>query len=133
MAENGLEFTDFESAALIYNSVLTVNEKHARLEVLAESTADETLKVQIAERLRVDREDMDAFYNNTGDFIYKADVYDPEYDKPDTIGYFRTAGLAYEHAKKKGFKFEIEKYRIIDADTPPPKRKGYANPFYSPI
>ena len=130
MAENALEFTDFESAALIYNSELTVNEKHARLEALAESTADETLKEQIAERLRVDREDMDAFYSNTGDFIYKADVYDPEYDcEPYTIGYFKTAGLACEHAKKKGFTFKIEKHRIIDADTPPFKSKGYANPF----
>ncbi|MCH5205974.1 MAG: hypothetical protein J1F09_03405 [Oscillospiraceae bacterium] len=36
MTENGLEFTDFEKAALIYNSDLTVNEKHARLEALAE-------------------------------------------------------------------------------------------------
>lgn len=132
MAENGLTFTDFEKAALIYNSDLAVNEKHTRLEALAESTADETLKEQIAERLRVDREDMDAFFNNTGDFIYKADVYDPEDDKPDTIGYFRTAGLAYEHAKKKGFKFAIEKYRIIDADTPPYKSKGYTNPFLFP-
>lgn len=74
MAENGLLFTDFEKAALIYNSALTVNEKHTRLEALAESSADETLKAQISERLRVDREDFDAFYNNTESFIYKADV-----------------------------------------------------------
>lgn len=80
MVENGLEFTDFEKAVLIYNSDLTVNEKHTRLEAIAADTADETLKAQIAERLRVDKEDMDAFYNNSEGFIYKADVYDPEYD-----------------------------------------------------
>lgn len=133
MAENGKEFTDFEKAALIYNFGLTVNEKHARLETLAESSDDETLKGQISERLRVDREDMDAFYNNTEGFIYKADVYDPEYDpEPDTIGYFKTAELAYEYAKKKGFRFEIEKHCMIGGDTRPLKSKSYVNPYMFP-
>lgn len=74
MVDNGLLFTDFEKAVLIYNSCLTVNEKHARLEALAENSANEILKAQIAERLRIDREDFDAFYKNTESFIYKADV-----------------------------------------------------------
>lgn len=133
MADNGFLFTDFEKAALIYHSDLTVNEKHARLEALAESSADETLIAQIAERLRVDREDFDAFYNNTEGFIYKADIYDPEYDpEPVTIGYFKTAELAYEYAKKKGFKFEIEKHRIIDDNISPFKPKSYFNPYIFP-
>lgn len=129
MAENGLEFKDFEKAALIYNSDLTVNERNARLEALAESSADETLKAQIAERLRVDREDIEAFYNNTEGFIYKADVYDPEYgSEPDTIGYFKTAELAYKYAKKRSFKFEIEKHWIIGDNVRPLKSKDYFNP-----
>lgn len=129
MTENDLEFIDFEKAVLIYNSDLTVNEKHVRLEALAESTIDETLKAQITERLRSDRENIEAFYNNTEGFIFQAQIYDPKYGLyPDTIGYFKTADLAYAHATKTSFEFKIEKQLTIGNDSRPFRHKGYFNP-----
>ncbi len=48
----GREFTDFEKAALIWNAPhRTLSERIAALEELAESTSDELLKTQIAERI----------------------------------------------------------------------------------
>lgn len=130
MSENGLEFTDFERAALIYHSGLTVNEKHKRLEALGESTADEALKAQIAERLRVDREDMDAFKNNTEGFVYEALIFDPEaYGEPDLIGFFGAFDFAYSRAEKSGFEFEIKKHKLVGNNNPPHKYKNYYNPY----
>lgn len=129
MAEKALAFTDFERAALIFHSDLTINEKHIRLETLAERTTDKNLKTQITERIRVDREDIEAFYNNCEGFIFLAQVFGPKYaPEPDTLGYFKTAKLAYAYAKKTGYEFTIEKQLIISDDTCPFRHKVYLNP-----
>ena len=65
MEQNHLEFTDFEKAALIYDSGLPVLRMLELLEQLAEKTEDASLKKQILARLASDRQDLEAFRGNT--------------------------------------------------------------------
>lgn len=128
MSENGLEFTDFERAGLIYNSYLLPEEKHKRLEMLLAETGDEKLRAQLEKRLRSDMEDIKAFKNNTEGFVYVVNSYEYGID-PFACGYFARFEPAYELGKKQGCKFEIEKYRIVGYNGIEPLfSKGYLNP-----
>ena len=130
MEQNNLRFTDFEAAGLIYNSHLTPEERHRRLEALAAETDDARLKSQIATRLQVDREDMDVFKNNAEGYVYVVNSKEDGEDCP--CGYFANFELAYEHGKKQGCKFSIEKYRLVGwGGMEPLKGKGYFNPNIS--
>lgn len=70
MEQNNLNFTDFESAALIYHSWLSVSEKHKRLEEIAAETKDANLRKQITEILTLEKEDLKAFHENIKGFVY---------------------------------------------------------------
>ena len=128
MEQNNLRFTDFEAAGLIYNSHLPPEERHRRLDALAAETDDARLKSQIAARLKIDREDIDIFKNNTEGYVY---VLNSKEDGEESYpcGYFANFDLAYEHGKKQGCEFEIEKHRIVGLNGMLPlKSKGYFNP-----
>lgn len=129
MERNHLEFTDFEKAALIYHSGLPVPEMLDRLEKLAKTTEDATLRKQILARLACDRQDMEAFRNNAEGYVYAVETYEDEHE-PYICGYFATADLAYAHGMKQGVKFEIEKYLIVGFNGREAKKsKGYLNPY----
>lgn len=129
MEQNNLRFTDFEKAGLIYYSPLHPEEMLRRLEAFAAEITDDNLKSQIATRLQVEREDIAAFKNNTEDCVYAVNSYEyGDYD-PLPCGYFANFELAYEHGKKQGCKFHIEKYRIVGLNGMQPlKSKCYSNP-----
>lgn len=128
MERNGLKFTNFEKATLIYNSGLPVLKRLDLLEKLAEETEDEALKGQVLERLAYGREKMAAFRNNTEGYVYAVEAR-RDGDKPYICGYFATADLAYAHGKKQGCKFRIEKYLIVGFNSREAKKsKGYFNP-----
>ena len=112
MEQNHLEFTDFEKAALIYHAGLPALEMLDRLEKLAKTTEDASLREQILARLASDRQDMEAFRNNAEGYVYAVETYEDEHE-PYICGYFATADLAYAYGMKQGVKFEIEKYLIV--------------------
>lgn len=129
MERKNLKFTDFEMAAIVYHSGLTVPEKQERLEKIAEAAEDETVREQISERLAMEREEMKAFCENAEGYVYVLEI--REYpDESYIYGYFATADLAYIQGRKQGFAFEIEKYRIIGSDAAETGRaRGYWNPY----
>lgn len=127
MEENSLDFSDFETAGLIYNSWLSIPERHKRLEELAAETKDANLRKQIMEILSVEKEDLRAFHENTEGFVY-AVLAKENYDAP--CGYFATHELAYEHGLKLVCAFDIKKYQIVGQDgTEMKKSKSYWNPY----
>ena len=129
MEQNHLEFTDFEKAALIYHAGLPALEMLDRLEKLAKTTEDASLREQILARLASDRQDMEAFRNNTEGYFYAVETYEDERE-PYICGYFATADLAYAHGIKQGVKFEIKKYFIVGFNgREAKKKKGYFNPY----
>ena len=129
MEQNDLRFTDFEKASLIYHSHLLPEEKHNRFEALAAETADACLKTQIEHRLQIEREDIIAFKNNAEGCVYVVNSYEYDDRDPYPCGYFAYFEPAYEHGKKQGCKFDIEKYRIVGLNGMQPlKGKGYFNP-----
>lgn len=126
MEENNLDFTDFEAAGLIYNSWLSVPEKHKRLEELAAETKDANLRKQIMEILSVEKEDLKAFHENTKGFVYV--LTRGSDDVP--CGYFAMSELAYAYGLKQEMSFEICKYQIVERDNEEPRKsKGHWNPY----
>lgn len=130
MEQNHLEFTDREKAALIYHSGLPVLEMLDRLEKLAETTEDASLREQIHKRLAYDRQDMEAFWNNAEGYVYAVENREDEHE-PYICGYFASADLAYVHGMKQGCKFNIEKHLIVGFNGREAKKsKGYFNPYF---
>ena len=128
MEVNDLEFTDFEKAALIFHSGSPVLKRLELLEQLAEETEDASLREQILGRLAYERENMEAFRNNTEGYVYAVEAHEDD-DEPYICGYFATANLAYAHGMKQGCKFRIEKYLIVGFNGREAKKsKGYFNP-----
>jgi hypothetical protein len=111
MEQEHLEFTDSEMATLICNSFLPAHEISSRLEIIAEKTVDAALKSQIREHLLFEKEDMEAYLNNTDGYMYSVKSF--EYDEPYICGYFANHSLAYGCGMKQGVSFSIEKFRII--------------------
>ena len=116
MEENNLHFTDFEKATIIYNSALSVNEKHDRLEKLASETVDEILNQQITDRLFDDRKIIETFMNDIEGYIYDLDIteaIDVEYE----CDCYADPQSAYEYGRSQGYLFDIGKYKIVSNET----------------
>lgn len=126
MEQNHLEFTDSQTAALIYNSWLSITEKHKRLEKLVTGTEDENLRKQIMESISLEKEELKAFHENTEGFVYVL----LRKDSDEPYGYFSTPELAYAHGLKQTCAFTIEKYQMVGQNgAEMRKSKGYWNPY----
>ena len=123
MEQKGIEFTDFEKAALIFHSGLPILEIHRQLEKLADETDDDVLNKQIHERLATDRRDMETFKNNTQGYVYV--VWSCEDEKERLMsGCYANADLAHAHGTKLGCPFDIEKHRICGTEVK--MKEGFA-------
>lgn len=130
MQQRGLLFSDFEKAALISHSYQPFLKKIELLERLAEETKDEPLKKQLLEHLTCDRQDLDAFRDNTEGYIYATEWRRGR--DHNICGYFATADMAYAHGMTLEREFKIEKHLIIGFRGQKPKDiKDYFNPYIS--
>lgn len=68
--KHGASFTDSERATIFWNSFLTRAEKLAALREILDTTADESLKIQIQERLDMEAETERAFMSCDSDYIH---------------------------------------------------------------
>lgn len=125
MRENGLSFSDFATAGILYNSHLPVEEIHRRLQMLAERTEDGTLKQQIAERLAVKKEEMDAFFGSTEGYLYELQYT----EEREQVAHFSTAAFAHAFGCTLGAAFKIEKYPLFRTSDAKRTRKSYLNPY----
>lgn len=122
-------FTDFELAAMLWNSRIKRTEKLRALKELSEITADSELREQIEGRMRYEREAYRVFADNAdGKYIYTVEYEDEE----QISGFFRKLDAAIAFAKRDGKReFSISKQIVVE-DEPPMQKVGEWNPNLFP-
>lgn len=105
-------FSDSERATLIYNSDWSLPEKHEALSELGSVTADLELKQQIEERIQWDERCLEQIKDNSGQYVYKLEIWEKEDQEYMNTGIFATWELAEDYAKKSCKKFQIKKMFI---------------------
>ena len=114
-------FSDWEKAAIIWNSKFWLEEKLKGLEELKERTDDQKLIRQIDERINYENDAMKLFKENDGNFIYV--LYSPVYSHPSDgfiLGYYGSFDLAWKEGIDEGCgmdSFAIRKCQIIHENT----------------
>lgn len=108
--EQGFVFTDFERAAIFWNTYLPLEDKLESLREIANTTADEGLRAQIKERLAHEAELKQGFFeNNERNSVYIAS----SEDKAFGIHYFSTAERAAAYGKANSeTAFTVHKERL---------------------
>lgn len=108
--EQGFIFTDFERAAIFWNTYLPLEDTLESLREIANTTADEGLRAQIKERLAHEAELKQGFFeNNERNSVY---VVSSE-DKAFGIHYFSTAERAAAYGKAHSeTAFTVRKERL---------------------
>ena len=121
-------FTDFELAAMLWNSRMKQTETLRAIKELSEITGDSELKTQIENRLRYESEAYRVFADNEdGKYIYTIEYEDEEWPG----GFFRKLDAAIAFAKKDGERgFSIRKQIVVE-DEPPTSKAGW-NPILFP-
>lgn len=110
--EQGITFTDFQQATIIWNSDLPMPEILDALREIASTTTDEVLKEQIRERLAAEAENERIFLENDGRYFF---IFVPDGENEWESRYFSTldAAIAYgkDHSKET---FQIRKESFAD-------------------
>ena len=122
-------FTDFELAAMLWNSRMKQTEKIQAIKELSEITADSELREQIEGRLRYEREAYHVFADNAdGKYIYVV-----EDEEEQISGFFRKLDTAIAFAKKDGRQwcFSVSKQIVVE-DELPMQKIGEWNPNLFP-
>ncbi len=129
--ETGHLFSDWDRAAIIWNSSISLSEKHKEIQKIASETSDNVLCKQILKRIEYDRRVLKLFVDNSAGFVYalNSHKFKPE---EDIVGYFKYFDLAFEEGRKLGFDFSIEKHQIMDKDTVRIKAHIINSPFIEP-
>ena len=124
----GRNFTDFELAAMLWNSRMKQTERLRAIKELSEITEDSRLREQIGNRLRYESEAYRVFADNEdGKYIYTVEFEDEEWPG----GFFRKLDAAIAFAKKDGERgFSIRKQIVVE-DEPPTSKAGW-NPLLFP-
>lgn len=122
-------FTDFELAAMLWNSRMERSEILGAIKELSDFTADSRLREQIENRLRYEDEVYRLFSTNeAGRYVYTVEYEDKEWP----CGYFKALDQAIAYAKRDGKrKFEIAKQIIVEDELPMRKENGW-NPNLFP-
>lgn len=99
---------------------------------LAEETKDEALRREILENLACDRQELDAFRDNTEGYVYVTKWRRDHEDHYNACGYFASLDMAHAHGMTLEREFLIEKQLIIGFRGQRPKAvKDYFNPYIS--
>ena len=122
-------FTDYELAAMLWNSRMKKTEILRAIKEISELTKDSRLKQQIENRLRYEDEAYKIFSSNEdGRYVYTVEYEDREYP----CGFFKALNMAIAYAKKDGErKFSINKQIIVE-DELPMQKVGEWNPNLFP-
>ncbi len=109
-------FTDYELAAMLWNSRMERADRLRAIKELSEFTADSGLRQQIVNRLRYEDEAYRFFSSNEEDrYVYTVAYEDDEWP----CGFFKVLEIAIAYAKKDGKrKFSIQKQIIVEDELP---------------
>lgn len=123
------QFTDFEQAALIYNSQRTIAEIISELEKLLKKTKDLALATQIKQRLEYEQAAYEAFSKSSDNALYKLDIYEKEDGEYTPNGYFTTLKAATDFANHSKRRYFIEKVRVFKEGEKVKENFGYVEDF----
>lgn len=120
--------SDFQKATLIWNTLYnSLKEQLCALKEIGNSTNDFELKKQIEERILFEKDSIDKFKTNDGNYIYV--VYNEDCDS----GYFLLYDTARQYCVVNGYK-DIQKHFFIKNDTLPLINiNGIINPYISSV
>lgn len=107
---HNVSFTDFQQAAIIWNSDLPKPEILDALREIASTTTDEALKEQIRERLDAEAENERLFLENDGRYFF---IFVPDDEDEWESCYFSTSDAAIAYGKdhsKENFKIRKEPF-----------------------
>ena len=129
--EVGHQFSDWDRAAIIWNSDFPLYEKHEEIQRIAEGTSDGVLREQILERIAYDHDALRIFTDLSEGSVYALNSHEfaPE---DDIAGYFESLAVALGEGRKLGFEFSIEKHQIIKKDTVRIKGRSISSPIIEP-
>ena len=129
--EIGHQFSDWDCAAIIWNSDILLKERHEDIQRIADDTSDSVLKEQILERVTYDQDALRIFTDVPEGCVYALNSHEflPE---DDIVGYYENYDLALEEGQRLGFDFSIEKHRIIKKDTVRTKGRSISSPIIEP-
>ena len=129
--EIGHQFSDWDCAAIIWNSDIPLLEKHEEIQRIADVTSDSELREQILERIAYDQDALRIFTDLSEGCVYalKSHEFTPE---DDIAGYYEDPTLALEEGCKLGFEFSIEKHQIIKKETVRIRGRSISSPIIEP-
>ena len=129
--EIGHQFSDWDRAAIIWNSDIPLLEKHEEIQRIADGTSDSLLREQILERISYDQDALRILTDLSEGCVYALNSHEftPE---DDIAGYYEDLTLALEEGCKLGFEFSIEKHQIIKKETVRIKGRSISSPLIEP-
>lgn len=129
--ETDHQFFDWDRAAIIWNSDIPLQDKHAEIQIITDKTSDPELRRQIVERIDYDKVALRLFKENSDGFIYALNSHEfkPE---DDIAGYFESYDMALKEGKKLGFDFSIEKHQVVNEGTVRTKGQSITSPILEP-
>lgn len=114
MQRTGFTFSDRDLATVIFQSDLSLAQRHEALEQLAQGSADSEL---CRERIAYERRATERFAENDGRFLYQLLLV----EEGVPVGFFSQAAAAREAGLEKACPFSIHKYCFHDAAFPAEK------------
>lgn len=113
-AELGVEFNDWQKAAILWHKPLLYQEMIDALSAFMDETSDLELRLQIKERISIEKKMLELFKQNTDDeYVYVVKMLMDE----SNYGIFSAYDIALLQAqrigKEENEKMRIEKHRII--------------------
>ena len=112
--ESGYRFSDLDMASIIYHQDMTMDEKQKLLRRIAKKTRDNSLKIQISERIKQDSRAISMFNENDGSSVYVLINEDDEFGYDS--GFYSSFKAAFIAAVKTKKAFDIEKHQMMNED-----------------
>ncbi len=130
----GHVFSDWDKAAIIWNSSEPIEDCLSSLGEIADNTTELILREQIQERIDYEHDVQKLFYENEGGFIYVLNSHEfLDEHEDDIIGYFSSGKGAYDRGCKLGFSFDITKYKVVTSGSETLENEDYSKSGISHI
>lgn len=124
-------FSDWDKAAIIWNSMFPLQNKWESLQAIAEETTDDKLKEQILQRLTYDMDAYLTFKENAEGFVYTLSSYWMELNQVESP-FFGNSGIARKEGCRigGGSDFSVEKHQVISEVTQIIKNRTIYSPYF---
>lgn len=129
--ETEFGFSDWDKAAIIWNSEALLEEKLNAIGQIADETPDVNLKEQIQERIAYEQRVIMVFREISAGFTYMLTAHEDD-DEDSMKGCFADPEMAYEEGCKLGSAFSVTKHQIIEKGVERIKSRIILSPIFAP-